>query len=64
MEGDIGGAGWGQSQADCVCHNSLDFIFEVTRTNSEWVIPACLAWVVGLIFGCINKMWNRGGWSL
>lgn len=64
MEGDIVGAGRGQSQADCVCHNSLDFIFEVTRTNSKWVIPTWLVWVIGLIFGSVNKMWIREGWSL
>lgn len=63
MERDIRGSGRGQSQTDQVSHGSVDFIFEVTRTNSEWVIPTCLAWVIGLIFGCINKVRNTADWS-
>lgn len=33
MEGDIGGAGRGQSRTHRVCHNGLELIFDVTRTN-------------------------------
>lgn len=63
LERDIRGSGRGQSQADQVCHGSLHLILEVTRANSEWVIPTCLAWVIGLIFGCINKIRNTADWS-
>lgn len=46
-ESDIGGAGRGQRQAGCTCHNNSDWIFEVVRTSSEWVIPRSLPWVMG-----------------
>lgn len=67
VEDDLGGAGRGQSRDDHVSYSCLDMIFEVTKDqliDSEWVMPICLAWASGLVFGCMKKMGNRGDESL
>lgn len=59
-EDGIEGAGRGQSWADCVCTVVWTLSVRLQRTNSERMIPMCLAGAIGLIFGFINKMWSRG----
>lgn len=59
-----------EGQAEARAGQTLDatviwtLSLRLQRTNSEWVIPMCLAWVIRLILGCIKKMWNRGGKGL